>query len=90
MLILDGDLEASLLLTDHLWAQLAPQIPGDLIAAVPSRDVLTVSGTGVADGEALLRSAVEQVWSNPRTNPKLLLTRSLLVRQDSSWQLFER
>lgn len=90
MLILDGDLEASLLLADHLWAQLAPQIPGDLIAAVPSRDVLTVSGTGVADGEALLRSAVERVWSNPRTNPKLLLTRSLLVRQDGSWQLFER
>ena len=89
MLILDGDLEASLLLADHLWARLAPQIPGDLIAAVPSRDVLTVSGTDVAGGIPLLRSAVERVWANPRTDPKLLLTRSLLVRQDGSWQLFE-
>jgi hypothetical protein len=35
MLILDGDLEASLLLIDMLWAQLAPKIPGELIAAVP-------------------------------------------------------
>jgi uncharacterized protein YtpQ (UPF0354 family) len=89
MLILDGDLEASLLLVDHLWAQLAPQLPGDLIAAVPSRDVLAVSGTGVTGGVALLRRAVERVWADPSTNPKLLLTRSLLVRQEDSWQLFE-
>jgi len=89
MLILDGDLEASLLLVDHIWAQLAPQIPGDLIAAVPTRDVLAVTGTDVDDGLAVLSSAVSRVWENPATDPKLLLTRSLLKRQGPSWQLLD-
>jgi len=37
MFVLDGNLESSLLLVDHLWEQIAPQLPGELIAAVPSR-----------------------------------------------------
>jgi uncharacterized protein YtpQ (UPF0354 family) len=87
ILILDGDLEASLLLVDMLWEQLAPQIPGDLIAAVPTRDTLAVTGTGVDGGVAVLNHAVSEVWENPRGNRKLLLTPSLLTRQGTSWQL---
>lgn len=45
MFVLDGDLEASLLLVDHLWDQIGPQLPGDLIAAVPARDMLAVTGS---------------------------------------------
>lgn len=89
MLILDGDLEASLLLVDMLWAQLAPQIPGDLIAAVPTRDTLAVTGTGLDGGVAVLNHAVREVWESPRGNRKLLLTPSLLIRQGTSWQLLE-
>ncbi len=89
MLILDGDLEASLLLVDILWEQLAPQIPGDLIAAVPTREGLLVTGADVDGGVAVLNYAVSQAWESPRTNPKLLLTRSLLIRQGTSWQLLE-
>jgi uncharacterized protein YtpQ (UPF0354 family) len=89
MLILDGDLEASLLLVDMLWEQLAAQIPGDLIAAVPARDILAVSGTGVDGGVAVLNHAVRRFWARPSANPKLLLTPSLLTRQTNSWQLLK-
>ncbi len=78
MLILDGDLEASLLLVDILWEQL-----------VPTREGLLVTGADVDGGVAVLNYAVSQAWESPRTNPKLLLTRSLLIRQGTSWQLLE-
>jgi uncharacterized protein YtpQ (UPF0354 family) len=89
MLKLDGDLEASLLLVPHLWPQLARGLPGETIVAVPSRDVLVVSGTEVTGGVATLRGAVRRVWESPKTNKKLLLTRSLLVRRNDSWHVFE-
>ena len=89
MLILDGGLEASLLLVDMLWDQLAPKIPGDLIAAVPSRDTLAVTGTGLEGGVAVLNHAVRKFWDRPRRDPKLLLTPSLLIRQGNSWRLLE-
>ncbi|MCW2936436.1 MAG: hypothetical protein JWM19_7398 [Actinomycetia bacterium] len=89
MLILDGDLEASLLLVDMLWDQLASKIPGDLIAAVPARDTLAVTGTGLDGGVAVLNRAARKVWDSPGGNRKLLLTPSLLIRQGNSWQLLE-
>ncbi len=58
MLTLDAELEASLLLADIVWEQLAPGIPGDLIAAVPARHILVVSGTGVTSGAGVLRRGV--------------------------------
>jgi hypothetical protein len=88
MLRLDGDLEASLLLVDRLWPQLARGLAGETIVAVPSRDVLAISGTEVTGGVEALRRAVQIGWERP-TNRKLLLTRSLLVRRGASWQIFE-
>jgi uncharacterized protein YtpQ (UPF0354 family) len=83
MLRLDGDLEASLLLIDHLWSQAARAIPGEMVVGVPSRDVLAVSGTGITGGVETLQWAVERAWQCAR-NPKLMLTQSLLVRHADS------
>jgi len=88
MLRLDGDLEASLLLVDHVWSQAAPAIAGEIVVGVPSRDVLALTGTGLTGGVEALRWAVDRAWARQKT-PKLALTRSLLVRRDASWQLFE-
>ena len=88
MLRLDGDLEASLLLHDSLWRHMARANTGETIVAVPSRDVVVVSGTGVTGGVETLRSAVKRSWERP-SGRKLLLTRSLLVRRDDSWHVFE-
>jgi hypothetical protein len=62
---------------------------GDLIATVPARDTLAVTGTGVDGGVAVLNHAVCEVWESPRGNRKLLFTPSLLTRQGTSWQLLE-
>jgi uncharacterized protein YtpQ (UPF0354 family) len=88
MLRLDADLEASLLLVDHLWPQLARGISGETVVGVPSRDVLAVSGTGITGGVDTLRWAVDRAWQRMK-NPKLALTRSLLVREGDSWQPFD-
>ena len=85
MFVLDGDLEASLLLVDHLWEQIGPQLPGDLIAAVPARDTLAVTGSQIPGGIAALTRAVDAVWHKSPT--RLLLTRSLLIRHGDSWLL---
>ncbi|RFU36844.1 hypothetical protein DZF91_35980 [Actinomadura logoneensis] len=87
--LLGGDLEASLLLVDALWDQIEPQIPGELIAAVPARDMLMVTGSQVEGGvEALVQNA-DQVWEDmkQRQDERLKLTRSLLVRRDGKWRL---
>jgi uncharacterized protein YtpQ (UPF0354 family) len=89
MFRLDGDLEASLLLVDHFWPPFARDIPGELVVAVPSRDVLAVSGTGIPGGVETLRYAARRAWERPTANPNRLLTRSLLVRRDNSWTVFE-
>lgn len=88
MLRLDGDLEASLLLHDSLWRRLARSNTGETIVAVPSRDVVVVSGTGVTGGVETLRHAVERSWEHS-SDRKLLLTRSLLVRRNNHWEVFE-
>jgi uncharacterized protein YtpQ (UPF0354 family) len=84
MFVLDGNLESSLLLVDHLWEQIDPQLPGELIAAVPSRDTLAVTGSQVPGGIAALTRCADAVWRQSTTH---LLTRSLLIRYGPSWQV---
>jgi hypothetical protein len=84
MFVLDGNLESSLLLVDHPWEQIGPQLPGELIAAVPSRDMLAVTGSQVPGGIAALTRCADAVWRQPAAR---LLTRSLLIRHGPSWQL---
>jgi uncharacterized protein YtpQ (UPF0354 family) len=81
---LANDLEAGLLLDDSLMDKLAQDLEGDLVAAVPSREVVVVTGTEHPDGLDKLRWAVDTVWPGGHH----LLTRDLLVRRDGSWQVF--
>lgn len=78
-----NDLEAGLLLDDALMDKLAQDVEGDLVVAVPSREVFVATGTDHEDGLDKLRWAVDQVWPDGDH----LLTRDLLVRRDSSWEL---
>jgi uncharacterized protein YtpQ (UPF0354 family) len=81
---LGNDLEAGLLLDDSLMDKLAQDVEGDLVVAVPSREVFMATGTEHPDGLDKLRWAVDQVWPGGRH----LLTRDLLVRRDASWEVF--
>lgn len=83
-LALGGDLEAGLILDDGIMARLAQEFSGDLVAAVPARDILVVTGTAHPDGLAKLRWVVDAVWEKGDH----LLTRNLLVRRQNEWQVF--
>lgn len=77
-----GDFEAGLLLDEVLLEKLAHEVDGDLVVAVPARDVFLASGTGHPDGIDRLRRATDHVWAG---TGHALLTRDLLVRSGSAW-----
>jgi hypothetical protein len=87
MLVMDQNLESSLLLVDLVWDQIERQLPGETVAAVPTRDVILVTGTGIPGGIESLERAIVRTWKN--SVPRLRLTRSLLVRRDKSWHIFD-
>jgi uncharacterized protein YtpQ (UPF0354 family) len=78
-----GGLESGLALDDDLMEKLTQDVDGDLVIAVPARDVLVASGTGHEDGLAELRRTVERVWA---AGGERLVTRDLLVRHQGDWQ----
>jgi uncharacterized protein YtpQ (UPF0354 family) len=75
-------IDASLVLDDDLMEKLAQDVEGDLVVAVPSRNVLVASGAGHQDGLAELRRTVDQVWAMGEGR---LITRDLLVRRRGAW-----
>lgn len=91
-----GTLESGLLLDDGFLEKLAQDVDGDLVVAVPARDVFVASGTGHPDGVDKLRWAVAQVWADrgdaggdpgwdfPAGS---LLTHNLMVRRGGAWDI---
>jgi uncharacterized protein YtpQ (UPF0354 family) len=61
MIKADGNYEASLLLFDELWSGGQIRVDGDYVVAVPSRDVLLVTGSRNPAGIAKLRELAAQV-----------------------------
>lgn len=62
MVTAGGNYEASLLLWDGLWDhELAGKVKGEVVVAVPSRDVLLVTGSRDAAGVAKVRRAAQDV-----------------------------
>ncbi|MFI0370552.1 DUF1444 domain-containing protein [Actinomadura sp. 1N219] len=89
-----GTLESSLLLDEGFLDKLAQDVDGDLVVAVPARDVFVASGTGHPDGVGKLRWTVAQVWAGDRSDTGgdpawdvpagSLLTHNLLVRRPAT------
>jgi hypothetical protein len=80
---LDGHHDAGLLLLDELWdpPTRVADVEGELVAAVPARDVLLFTGTQTRGGLPELRTAVGPPGSQT-------LARELLVRRDGTWESF--
>lgn len=80
----DGNFEASMLLLDSLWDQLAGQhFPNGPVAALPARDVLGLCDSQ-SDAISQLRATAEKMW---KENAEHLLARDLYRRQpDGSWE----
>lgn len=61
-----GDLEAALILDEGFAEKLTQDVDGDLVVAVPARDVFAATGTGHPDGIDKLRWVVDQIWADER------------------------
>ncbi len=76
-----GTFEASLLLVDGLWDQLADHLPGEPLAAVPSRDLLFVIGSARPNSaERIAEKARIQLEDD-----RYAISSSVLVRRNEKW-----
>jgi uncharacterized protein YtpQ (UPF0354 family) len=82
--VADGNYESSLLLSDKLWEEEAKNVEGDIVAAVPSRDVLVFTGSKSKDGIATVREVVSQV----EKGGDHLISSTLIVRRNGRWEKF--
>jgi uncharacterized protein YtpQ (UPF0354 family) len=82
MLKADGNYESSLLLADKLWTDTASSVQGELVAAVPARDVLLFTGASSAEGVKQLREAVDRIHSG---GPHVI-SKTLLVPRNGKWE----
>jgi uncharacterized protein YtpQ (UPF0354 family) len=81
-LICGGNFEATTLLLDEVWGQMSPRVQGDLVMAVPARDVVIFTGSNNREGLAHMRSKVSEVLETGDH----ILTRHFLVRRGNAWE----
>ncbi|MBX7258388.1 MAG: DUF1444 family protein [Candidatus Hydrogenedentes bacterium] len=85
MFMAGGTYEASLLLLDTIWAGIQAEVQGDVVVAIPTRDVLVATGSENAPGMSKLREIAQEAW---QTGP-YRLTPQLFVYRDGTFQEFE-
>jgi uncharacterized protein YtpQ (UPF0354 family) len=87
MISCGGTFEASLLLESRIWDQLANDLHGDLLAAVPARDLMIVTGSQEPEGLSRLRQMIERV--NRSGDLAYAITDTILVRRLGQWHALE-
>ena len=85
MLTADGNYESSLLLFDDLWSGEKFKVDGDIVVAVPSRDVLAFTGSRNAAGLKKLREIADQISAEG----SYTLTNALFVFRNGKLMRFE-
>lgn len=84
MLTAGGSYEASLLLFDWLWDGNGLEVRGDVVAAIPARDLLLITGSKDVQGLRQLREIAASAFDDSPYH----LTRELFVRRDGQWLEF--
>jgi uncharacterized protein YtpQ (UPF0354 family) len=84
MLVTGGDLEASLLLLDDLWARIKLNARGDIVACAPARDVVLFADT--ADDGALVRMG--EIADEVIENGDHVISPTLLRRTPDGWERY--
>lgn len=77
LLTAGGDYVASILLLDGVWNQLENAVDGDIVAVVPSRDVLLFTGSRSKEG-------IEQIRARARA-----ISETLIRRSSGRWSVFD-
>ena len=81
MIIAGGNFEATLLLLDSMWEQFEQEMPGELLAVVPARDLLYVSASGWDEAKTFLREASNRYLPEERH----ALSKCIFVRRNGQW-----
>lgn len=81
MVTAGGNFEATLLLLESLWEQVQEQMPGEILAVVPARDLLFVSASG---WEGAL-SFMQEMASRDLPEKRYALTTCVFARRDGEW-----
>ena len=79
-----GDYEASLLLFDGIWRDGPVKVDGDIIVAVPAKDVLLVTGSNNREGIETLRVVAAKLKAESRYE----ITDTLFVYRDGRFVKF--
>src|ERR1041385_1750342 len=86
MITAGGNYEASLLLLDEIWDRRQFKVSGDIVVALPTRDVLLVTGSQNPAGIVKLREVAAQLTSQSPYH----LTSDLFVRRGGGFKLLPR
>jgi uncharacterized protein YtpQ (UPF0354 family) len=84
MITAGGDYEASLLVLDSVWTNLPPDVHGDPVVAIPTRDLLIFTGSEDSQGIAKLKEFVQQATAQGSYR----LTSKLFVRRGGKIEEF--
>ncbi len=76
-----GDYDASLLLADSIWSGGQIEVDGDIVAAVPDKGTLLVTGSLNAVGVARLHAIAAEIATGPYA-----LTPSLFIYRNGKWE----
>jgi len=85
MLTAGGDYTASLLLFDDLWSELQESVEGDIVVAVPARDVVFFTGSGSQQGIEMVRHKAREIVEGGDH----VISQTLLRRSLGKWSVFE-
>lgn len=85
MLTAGGHYEASLLLIDKLWVDQEILVSGDIVAAIPKHNTLFFTDSESVEGITKIRQATEEFSKEGA----YLISKTLLVRRNGKWEVFE-
>ncbi len=84
MMAAGGDYEASLLLFDGLWNGMKSEVQGDVVVAIPTRDLLVVTGSEDAEGIQRMKKIIEDVTAKGSYR----LTKKMFVCREGKFREF--
>jgi uncharacterized protein YtpQ (UPF0354 family) len=85
MISAGGDYEASLLLLDSIWTDMKKEVTGDVVVAIPTRDLLVVTGSENREGIGKMKQIVQKAASEGSYR----LTTKLFVFRDGHFLEFK-
>jgi hypothetical protein len=86
LLLVTGEgLEACTLLLEEFWTDLATKIPGEVVIAVPNRDMVFVTSSTSEEGLPLLRDVNDEAREQAGRHG---LSEHLYVWRDKQWVVY--